>query len=242
MADVCEALIGACLETHVKTGYEESSCFDDAVMAVTQFIKSIPEDQNKHRYERWSEYLEAYEPPEYLEMGCSAHELDKAERVREAHDYSFKEPKLLMTAFTDPSMPRVYAGGPSYQRLEFLGDSLLDMVCELYLFHKYPDKDPQWLTEHKMAMVANQFQGALCVKLGFHRFLKHNSSPIQNSIKNYVEELEEAERENQGSLDYWRSIKNPPKVSGPAIGCTLPINMRNSVLQILWSHMSALCL
>ena len=217
MADVCEAMIGACLETHFKTGYEDGSVFDDAVMAVTQFIKNA--GVRYHPYERWSDYQRAYVPPDYLAAGCTAADRDKALRVRQSHDYEFNEPKLLMTAFTDPSLPRMYARGPSYQRLEFLGDSLLDMACELYLFHKYPGKDPQWLTEHKMAMVANQFQGALCVKLGLHRFLRHNSSPIESRIRSYVEEVNEAERESQGSPDYWRSVKDPPKVGHPHRFC-----------------------
>lgn len=211
VADVCEALIGAALTSHVETGYEELSAFDDAVMAVTQLVKH--NGHENHAHQRWADYYAGYTTPEYLKSECSASELNKAESVQASHRYKFNYAKLLVTACTDPSLPRIYAGGPSYQRLEFLGDALLELACDLHLFQKFPDKDPQWMTEHKMAMVANQFQGALCVKMNLHRFIRHNSSALENNIRSYVEEIQEAETENKGSMDYWTLVKSPPKVS-----------------------------
>ena len=100
---------------------------------------------------------------------------------------------------------------PNYQRLEFLGDALLDMAFITYLYTKYPDKDPQWLTEHKTPMVSNKFLGAVCVKLGWHTHLRHNSALLSSQIRDYVTEIHEAEREAAGSVDYWVSGQEPPK-------------------------------
>ena len=101
---------------------------------------------------------------------------------------------------------------PHYQRLEFLGDSLLDMVFVMHLFYRYPNKDPQWLTEHKMPMVSNKFLGALCVKLNFHGHLRHNNAVLQHQIQEYVTGVQEAEIEADGSADYWTTVSEPPKV------------------------------
>ena len=43
-------------------------------------------------------------------------------------------------------------------------------------FFNYPEKDPQWMTEHKTPMVSNQFLGAVSVKLGFHQHIRQNNA------------------------------------------------------------------
>ncbi len=64
----------------------------------------------------------------------------------------------------------------------------------------------------QMAMVSNKFLAALSVKLGFHRHLRSNGAAIERQNREYVGELEEAEREAKGTPDYWMNVKQPPKV------------------------------
>lgn len=64
----------------------------------------------------------------------------------------------------------------------------------------------------KMAMVSNKFLGALAVKLGFHRHLQHFSAPIQSNVTSYAEDIQTAEEENEGAMDYWLGTKDSPKV------------------------------
>lgn len=63
-----------------------------------------------------------------------------------------------------------------------------------------------------MAMVSNKFLGALAVKLGFHRHLQHFSNPVQANITHYAEDIQIAEEESGGSMDYWLNTKDAPKV------------------------------
>lgn len=49
------------------------------------------------------------------------------------HPYHFKYPRLLRSAFIHPSQAFVWEHVPHYQRLEFLGDSLLDQVFIMHL-------------------------------------------------------------------------------------------------------------
>ena len=209
IADVCEAMIGAALVSHVRTGLEDRSSFDDAVKAVTAFVHR--DNLKKHSMTSWTDYSKAYSIPKYQLAEVAAHDRLKVSQVFERHSYQFRYPKLLLSAFTHPALPSVHATAPDYQRLEFLGDSLLDLSAVMHLYHSHPKKDPQWLTEHKMAMVSNKFQGALCVKLGFHRFLKHNSSTIEGAVRAFVTELEDAEASARGSRDFWMNVKTPPK-------------------------------
>ncbi|KAG9889143.1 dicer-like protein, partial [Aureobasidium melanogenum] len=169
-------------------------------------------DNPDHAMDDWLDYSRSYEKPAYQTAEVRAATLELAKRVVKEHAYHFRYPRLLQAAFHHPSYPNLWSDGiPSYQRLEFLGDSLLDMTSITHLFYKYPDKDPQWLTEHKMAMVSNQFLGALCVRLGFYKHLLFNHDSLRQQIADYVAEIEEAEAASHGSMDYWTTVKEGPK-------------------------------
>jgi len=62
-----------------------------------------------------------------------------------------------------------------------------------------------------MAMVTNKFLGAVCVKLGFYRHLRHNNAGIEHQVRTYATELLEAERTSGGAPDYWTTVNDPPK-------------------------------
>jgi endoribonuclease Dicer len=213
IADVGEALIGASLLTQ----YDTKRC-DLAVRAVTELVCSTDHTQTSFK-----DYYAAYQMPKYLLVPATAGQINLAKQIGDRLGYHFKHPRLLRSAFIHPSYPFSYERIPSYQRLEFLGDSLLDMACINFLFHTWPGKDPQWLTEHKMAMVSNQFLGLLCVELGFHRHLLAFNSGLQRQITEYVVEIEEARREAQQDAvraggkeddfarDFWVHTTLPPK-------------------------------
>jgi endoribonuclease Dicer len=208
IADVCEALIGAAFVNYYKPGETwNPGMFDSAVRVVTKFVAS-----EEHVMQSWTDYIQAYEKPHYQIAQPLAVQQKLALDVEHELGYRFKYPRLLVSAFCHPSYPFCWDQIPSYQRLEFLGDSLLDTACVTHLFYEYPTKDPQWLTEHKMAMVANKFLGALCVKLGFHRHLRHNHSQLLHQVTEYVSELQEAMATAGDAVDYWIGLKDPPKV------------------------------
>jgi endoribonuclease Dicer len=142
IADVCEALIGASLLAGGK-----NHKFDTAVKAVSALVANTD-----HLVSEWKSYLQLYTLPAYQTQPPDASELDLAQQVEAKLGYHFKYPRLLRSAFTHPSCPSEWSKVPNYQRLEFLGDSLLDMACVDFLFARYPDKDPQWLTEHKVRL------------------------------------------------------------------------------------------
>ena len=145
IADVCEALIGAAL-----LSYRETGNMDMAVKAVTAVVSSA-ESSSDHNVTSWSQYYTLYSKPEYQLAPASAGELDMASKIEKIHTYRFRYPRLLRSAFVHPGYSNNSANNlPSYQRLEFLGDSLLDMASVNFLYFRHPDKDPQWLTEHKV--------------------------------------------------------------------------------------------
>ena len=151
IADVSESLMGAAFLTHNRPGSWTAESWRYAVRAVTLLVGNAD-----HTMLEWSDYRKAYAKPAYQVAEATASHLDLAEKAEAEHPYHFRYPRLLRSAFLHPSYPQSWEKVPSYQRLEFLGDALLDMACVTHLFYRYPGKDPQWLTEHKMAMVANR--------------------------------------------------------------------------------------
>jgi endoribonuclease Dicer len=206
IADVCEAFIGAAFQEHYKGGPWNPADWDETVKAVKLFANS-PD----HEMSKWSDYYAGYQKPKYQVADSTAAMLETARKVEEKHPYHFKYPRLVRSAFAHPSYPYMYENVPNYQRLEFLGDSLLDMAFIMHLYYKYPDKDPGWLTEHKTPMVSNKFLGAVCVKLGWHVHIKQNTAILSSQIRDYVNEVQEAESEANGKVDYWVAISEPPK-------------------------------
>jgi ribonuclease-3 len=59
----------------------------------------------------------------------------------------------------------------SNERLEFLGDSVLNMVTAEYLFMKYPTKDEGFLTKLRTKLVRNTQLSYIGSKLGFNEWL-----------------------------------------------------------------------
>ncbi len=79
--------------------------------------------------------------------------------LMEAIGYTFRDEMLLLKALTHSSFANEGAGGKeSYERLEFLGDSLLGFITARYLYEK--DRGPEGeLTKLRAAVVCEK---ALC--------------------------------------------------------------------------------
>ncbi|KAH8694547.1 hypothetical protein BGZ61DRAFT_352039 [Ilyonectria robusta] len=206
IADVCEALIGAAYVT-------TEGNFDMAVKAVTQMVRS-----KNHKMQSFGDYYNEFIVPPWQSGASTAAQRFVVQQVSQNTGYTFASAALLRSAFKHPSYP--YEPIPNYQRLEFLGDALLDMAIVDYLFKRYPAADPQWLTEHKIAMASNQFLGCVCVKLKLQKHLLITTSALISQISEYVAELEQAEEdaqkeaENEGTAvrcNFWLSASQPPK-------------------------------
>src|SRR3989338_10528922 len=66
--------------------------------------------------------------------------------------FTFKSKTLLRQAFTHRSYLNEHKGfGEHNERLEFLGDAVLELIVSEFLFHKYPDKPEGELTAYRAA-------------------------------------------------------------------------------------------
>lgn len=94
-------------------------------------------------------------------------------KFEEKIGYAFKHKALLEQAFTHRSYlnENRAAGKEHNERLEFLGDAVLELVVTEFLFAKYPEKPEGELTAFRAALVNTQSISDAGGKLGINDFL-----------------------------------------------------------------------
>ena len=85
----------------------------------------------------------------------------------------FKNKGLLQTAFTHRSYINENRKGSTEhnERLEFLGDAVLELISTHFLYNKYPDKTEGDLTSYRSALVNAVTLSEVASKLGMNEFL-----------------------------------------------------------------------
>jgi len=85
----------------------------------------------------------------------------------------FKNRDLLIEAFCHRSYLNEHPDFPlpHNERLEFLGDAVLELIVTEYLYKKYPEKNEGELTSWRAALVNAKILGELAKELGFNDFL-----------------------------------------------------------------------
>jgi dsRNA-specific ribonuclease len=150
LADVVEALIGAALIDRGLSG---------ATKCAHRFIPEV------HPQTPW-EFLEPLlRCLESSNRGGPPH-LAQAEALL---NYNFQNPSLLTESLTHPSLASDFST-PSYQRLEFLGDAVLDMLI-IRKLASYRDPTLSHVQMHliKSALVNAAFLAFLCMEISGER-------------------------------------------------------------------------
>jgi len=88
------------------------------------------------------------------------------QHLQKALGYAFKDPAHLRLALTHPSTKL-----PDNQRLEFLGDAVLEFCVSDMLYHKYPNLHEGELTARRAALVCERTLSAIARALDLGRYL-----------------------------------------------------------------------
>jgi dsRNA-specific ribonuclease len=90
------------------------------------------------------------------------------------HRSYIKRPKLLnelenITLLDQPegTMP---LRTKSNERLEFVGDGVLECITKYYLYRRFPKENEGFMTEKKIAIVKNEAIGKFALEMGLHRW------------------------------------------------------------------------
>ncbi|KAK6912889.1 Ribonuclease III domain [Dillenia turbinata] len=118
--------------------------------------------------------------------------------------YQFSNKGLLLEAITHASEQEVGAAGYCYQRLEFLGDSVLDVLITRHLYQSHAEIDPGELTDLRSASVNNENFARVAVRQNFHPHLQHCSRLLYSQIEEYSKSVA-----NTPNSKSFRSAKGP---------------------------------
>ena len=113
--------------------------------------------------------------------------------VQHTIGYHFKEPALLVEAMTHPSYVRNRATD-CYQRLEFLGDAILDYLVTCHLYMSCESYNPGQISLKRSAMVSNAHFARISVRLGLHKSVLHDSPDLFKAIGQYAAGVQESEK------------------------------------------------
>lgn len=119
--------------------------------------------------------------------------LGKAEQILEYH---FSNRSLLLAALTHPSAAEGHSISDSYERLEFLGDSILGAIVSYEAFHAYPDLNEGGLTRIKVSLVSGASLSNVASDLGLADVIFFGSSErgtgrrgLHSALENVYESL-----------------------------------------------------
>ncbi|UMM25863.1 hypothetical protein L5515_005509 [Caenorhabditis briggsae] len=106
-------------------------------------------------------------------------------QLEEKIGYRFKDRAYLVQAFTHASYINNRVTG-CYQRLEFLGDAVLDYMITRYLFEDVRQYSPGVLTDLRSALVNNTIFASLAVKFEFQKHFIAMCPGLHHMIEKFV--------------------------------------------------------
>nr|CAG8438547.1 9096_t:CDS:2 [Entrophospora candida] len=194
LADVVEALLGAAY----LTGEEQAGL--KCARALEVPFDDITEWE---QFSQWNKNLPR--------VSIKDHKSVDIKRIEEICGYTFNNKNLIAEALTHASLPNSTTS--CYQRLEFLGDAILDFLTVKYLYEKYPDSPPGIITDLKDASVNNQILGAICEVVGLQKHIIHFSSKLLSAITNFSSIIEDMREKNEDYGEYWSDLEVPKVMS-----------------------------
>ena len=142
--------------------------------------------------------------------------------------YEFKDKRYIAKALTHPSYATI-KHIPNYERLEFLGDAVLDLVISEFLFDEFKEEQEGALAKRRSGLVRGETLANVARELGLGEHLKMSSGEEANNGKDnntnlentfeaiigaiYIDGgLEEARKFTMTHLEEKaRNMKEPPK-------------------------------
>jgi ribonuclease-3 len=103
--------------------------------------------------------------------------MSRFKALEEALNYQFKRNDLITEALTHKSYKKPY----NNERLEFLGDAVLDLIVGEYLFNKFPDEDEGVLSKIRASLVNEKGFTKLAKKINLGNAILISSAEENNS-------------------------------------------------------------
>lgn len=102
--------------------------------------------------------------------------------------FEIDDPSLFLRALRHRSTLAndQYSSHDSYERLEFLGDAVLDLIAAEVLFEKFPTANEGFLTKSRAKLVKGETLAKFSIKLGIEDLLELGERSDQVSISKSI--------------------------------------------------------
>ncbi|KAL4631032.1 ribonuclease 3 [Arapaima gigas] len=183
MANCFEALIGA---VYLEGGLEEARQLFGRLLFNSEDLREV-----------WLNYpphpLQVQEPNTDRQLIATSPVLQKLTNFEDAIGVLFTHVRLLARAFTLRTVGYNHLTLGHNQRMEFLGDSIMQLVATEYLFIHFPDHHEGHLTLLRSSLVNNRTQAKVAEELGMQEFAITNDKtkrPVALRTKTLADLLE----------------------------------------------------
>ena len=143
---------------------------------------------------------------------------DSLSPIENKINYLFHNRGYLVQAFTHKSisaLPR-----RNYERLEFLGDAVIDIIISRELMREFPEGDEGFLTQRRASLVRKSFLAKISKMLDLLDHIK-----IESSVNMSIEKIAEKQQAN-----LYEAIIGAIYLDGGIEPC------RNLILDTIWAH------
>jgi dsRNA-specific ribonuclease len=96
---------------------------------------------------------------------------------------------LYKRAFIHSSVVRRGEHTKSNERLEFLGDGVLELVTKYYLYRRFSHENEGFMTEKKIAIVKNESIGKIAEEMKLNKWLILSTHAEEKNIRNSLKKL-----------------------------------------------------
>ena len=77
----------------------------------------------------------------------------------------------------------------SNERLEFLGDGILEAITKYYLYRRFPKENEGFMTEKKIALVKNESIGKMAYEMGLNKWYIMSANAEEKKTRTNLKKL-----------------------------------------------------
>jgi dsRNA-specific ribonuclease len=101
-------------------------------------------------------------------------------------DLENKQNNVVIVSKPDDCLPLFTK---SNERLEFVGDGVLECITKYYLYRRFPKENEGFMTEKKIALVKNESIGKMALEMGLHKWVIMSKHAEQKQIRTNLKKL-----------------------------------------------------
>ena len=143
---------------------------------------------------------------------------DSLSPVEKKINYLFHKRDYLIQAFTHKSISS--APRANYERLEFLGDAVIDIIISRELMREFPEGDEGFLTQKRASLVRKSFLAKISKMLDLLEYIN-----IQASVNMNIEKIAEKQQAN-----LYEAIIGAVYLDGGIEPC------KKLIMDTMWAH------